>query len=127
MDEQLKLSRRERQIMDIIYASGEATATQVLEAMADAPSRVSVRTLLRILEKKGHVRHHKAGREFVYQPTRPVEKAAQSALQRLLSTFFGGSIEHALAAHLTEQGSRISDDELKRLASLIRQAREKGR
>ena len=127
MDEQLKLSRRERQIMDIVYARGEATATRVLEGMPDPPSRESVRTLLRILEGKGHLKHYKAGREFVYQPTRPVQKAAQSALDRVLCTFFGGSIEQAVAAHLLERGSRVSDGELKRLAGLIRQARERGR
>ena len=103
MDEQLQLSRRERQIMDIIYARGKATATGVLQDMADPPSRESVRTLLRILEGKGHLRHHKVGREFVYGTVRPVRKAAQSALDRVLSTFFGGSIEQAVASHLSER------------------------
>jgi predicted transcriptional regulator len=113
--------------MDIVYARGEATATHVLAGMDDPPSRESVRTLLRILEGKGHLRHGKVGREFLYRPVRPLQKAAQSALDRVLSTFFGGSIEQAVASHLSDRDQNVTDGELKRLASLIRQARERGR
>lgn len=127
MDAPPPLSRRERQIMDTIYAHGEASATQVLAGIADPPSRAAVRTLLRILERKGHIRHFKRGREFVYVPVRPRDEAARSALQRVLGTFFGGSIEQAVAAHLAQRGDELNDDELARLAALVRQARERGR
>ena len=126
MDEP-QLSRRERQIMDIIYAHGQASASQVLAAMGDPPSRASVRKLLAILEAKGHVRHVKQGREFCYSPIRPAHKAAQSALNRVLSTFFAGSVEKALALHLSSRRNEISAAELERLAELIHQARQKGR
>ncbi|MCY2931488.1 MAG: BlaI/MecI/CopY family transcriptional regulator [Planctomycetota bacterium] len=125
MDKQGRLSGRERQIMDIVYGLGEASATQVLQAMPDAPTRTSVRTFLRILEEKGHLKHRKEGREFIFAPTRPRERVGQSALQKVLSTFFAGSIEQAVAAHLADRGTKVSPDELKRLESLIRQARAK--
>src|SRR5688500_8842878 len=120
------LSRRERQIMDAVYARGEATAQQVLEAIPDPPTLTAVRTLVRILVAKGHLRHRKAGKAFVYAPTRPRAKVARSALRRVLETFFGGSIEKAVAAHLADPGSDVSADELERVARLIRQAKEKG-
>jgi predicted transcriptional regulator len=124
MDQQSNLSRRERQIMDIVYERGEATATDVLNAMPDAPSRAAVRTMLRILEDKGRLRHTKRGREFVYQPTAPRQQAGRSALRRLLSTFFDGSIEKAVASHLADPGARCSAAELNRLAEMIRKARK---
>jgi len=127
MDDHIRLSGREREIMDIVYARGQASASDVLADMADPPSRVSVRTFLRILEDKGHLRHHTRGREFVYLPTRPKEKAARFALDQVLNTFFDGSLEQAVAVHLAKPGANISDDELKRLAALIRQARGKGK
>ena len=127
MDEHAHLSRREREIMDIVYARNEASATDVLAAMAEPPSRVSVRTLLRILEEKGHLKHHKKGREFFYRPTRPRAKAGQSALDRVLNTFFDGSLEQAVAVHLANPKAKLSDEELKRLVAMIRQAREKGK
>ena len=127
MDSQTQLSRRQRQIMDIVYARGEASATHVLSDMADPPSRASVRTMLRILEGKGHLRHYKKGREFIYQPTRLRRRAGQSALRRVLGTFFDGSLGKAVAAHLTDPGARLSTEELKRLAELIRDAGKKGK
>ena len=120
------LSRRERQIMDIIYALGEASAWQVLEGMSDPPSRTAVRTFLRILEEKGHLVHTKKSREFIYQPIRPRVSAGQSALKRVLHTFFEGSLEKAVAIHLSDPKSSLPDDELKRLAALIRKTRKKG-
>jgi predicted transcriptional regulator len=120
------LSRRERQIMDIIYAQGEATAIQVLENLEDPPSKTAVRTLLRILEEKGHLKHIERGREYVYQPRQPRTRAGRSAFQRVLSTFFDGSLEKAVAAHLADSAADLSADELKRLANLIQQARKKG-
>ncbi len=127
MDAQERLSRRERQIMDIVYAMGSATATQVLDGMPDAPTRTAVRTMLRILEDKGHLRHVKKGREFVYQPVRPRKRAGQSALRRTLETFFDGSLEKAVAAHLADPGAEPSAEELRRLVKLIRRAGGKGR
>jgi len=112
--------------MDVIYSLGEATAHQVLSAMADAPSHTAVRTFLRILEDKGHLSHDKKGREFVYRPTRTADRAAKGALRRVLDVFYGGSLERAVAAHLSRPDAAISDEELRRLASLIRQARGKG-
>ena len=125
MSELSHFSRRERQIMEIIYAKGEATATDVLENLPEAPTRTSVRTLLRILEEKGHLKHKKRGREFVFYPTRQRERAGQSALQRLLQTFFDGSLEKAVAAHLSDPGAEISPEELRKLSALINQARRK--
>ena len=121
-----RLSGRERQIMEIVYARGRATATHVLDDLSDPPSRASVRTFLRILEDKGHLKHGKEGREFVYEPTRPRQRAGLSALRKLLATFYDGSLERAVAAHLADDGPDISEDELKRLAKLIRQVRQKG-
>lgn len=125
MRELSQLSRRERQIMEIIYSRGEATATVVLENLADAPTRVSVRTLLRILEEKGHLRHGKKGREFVYYPTQQREHAGKSAFQRVLATFFEGSLERAVASHLSDPEAEISSNELKRLSALIAEAKSK--
>jgi predicted transcriptional regulator len=121
------LSRRERQLMDIIFSQGGTTAVEVLRRLPDPPSKTAVRTLLRILEEKGHLKHVQRGREFVYQPTQPRLRAGRSALQRVLQTFFDGSLERAVAAHLADSSANLSAGELKRLASLIQQARNKGR
>jgi BlaI family transcriptional regulator, penicillinase repressor len=121
------LSRRERQILDIVYARGEATAVQVVADMADPPSRTAVRTLLRILEEKGHLKHRQDGKAYVYRPRRARTQAGQSALRRVLQTFFSGSLEQAVAAHLADEQSNLSADELQRMLSLIRQARKEGR
>jgi predicted transcriptional regulator len=121
------LSRRERQLMDIIFSQGGATAVDVLRCLPDPPSKTAVRTLLRILEEKGHLKHVQRGREFVYQPTQPRLRAGRSAFQRVLQTFFDGSLERAVAAHLADSSANLSAGELKRLAGLIQQARNKGR
>ena len=125
MSDPLNLSRRERQIMDIIYAQGEASATDVVDKIPDAPTRTSVRTLLRILEEKGHLIHARRGREFYYRPTRPRERAGQSAFQRVLQTFFDGSLERAVAAHLAGRKTDLSPEELQRLSDLIAKAKRK--
>ena len=125
MTEQLQLSRRERQILDVVYAGGEATATDVVAKLPDAPTRTAVRTFLRILEEKGHLRHIKRGREFVYLPVRPRKTAGRSAFQRVLHTFFEGSLEKAVAAHLADPGAEVSPDELKKLSAVITEARRK--
>jgi predicted transcriptional regulator len=125
MSELHHLSRRERQIIEVVYAKGEATATDVLVHMPEPPTRTAVRTFLRILEEKGHLKHTKRGREFVYQPTRRRERAGQSALLRVVQTFFEGSLEKAVAAHLADPGADVSPKELQRLSALIRQAKQK--
>ena len=122
----LYLSRRERQIMDAIYAGGEASAAQVVEHLPDPPTRTAIRTLLRILEEKGHVRHRKQGREFIYQPMRPRQRAGQSALRGVLATFFEGSLEKAVAAHLADPATEPTPEELTRLSRLIRDAKKRG-
>ena len=122
----LQLSRRERQIMDVVYSLGEATASDVVANMPDPPHRTTIRTMLRILEEKGHLTHKKKSREFVYQPTQARARAGRSALRRVVHTFFEGSLEKAVAVHLSDPKSELSEDELKRLADLIRQARKKG-
>lgn len=125
MSKQEGLSRRERQIMDVVYARGEVSATDVWQSLPDPPSRTAVRTLLRILEEKGHLRHEKRAREFIYRPTKPRGRAGRSALRRVLETFFDGSLEKAVASHLSDPSVKLSVDELERLASLIREAEEK--
>lgn len=119
------LSRRERQILDILYAKGAASAAEVQEALPDPPSYSAVRALLRILEDKGHARHEAQGTRYVYLPMVPREKARNSALSRIVKTFFDGSAAQAAAA-LVDSGS-LSDDELAKLSSLIEQARKEGR
>jgi predicted transcriptional regulator len=121
------LSRRERQIMEVIYRRGQATAAEVLADLPDPPSKTAVRTLLRILEDKGHLKHHQEGLTYVYLPSRPHAQAARSAFRRVLDTFFHGSLEKALAAHLGDDAQDLSPEELQRLAELIRQARKRGK
>ena len=126
LDADTKLSRRERQIMDIVYGQEEATVNQVLAEMPDAPTRTAVRTMLKILEEKGHLKHRKVGREFIYRPTRPRKRAGLSALNRVLETFYDGSLEDALAAHLFDGKSQLEADDLRRLSDLIEAAKQKG-
>jgi predicted transcriptional regulator len=118
------LSRRERQIMDILYERGAATAAEVMAALTDPPSNSAVRSLLRILEEKGHVRHVKKGMRYLYRPIQPRHSAAQSVLKQVLRTFFGGSVEKAVATLLSAPDSRLSEAELDRLAELIARTRE---
>jgi len=127
MDTQSQLSRRERQIMDIVYAHGEASISDVLAEIPDPPARGALGRLMTILENKGHLKHYAKGREYIYQPTVPVQKAGPSAMRRVVDTFYGGSLRQAVAAHLAQKDCDISDEELKRLAEIIRQARGEGR
>jgi predicted transcriptional regulator len=124
--EEAGMSRRERQIMDVIYARGEASALEVHAGMSSPPTTTAVRTLLRILEEKGHLTHRQEGMKYIYRPTRPRGRAGRSALRRVLQTFFDGSIEKAVAAHLADPAARLSTEDLERLAEMIREAR-KGR
>jgi predicted transcriptional regulator len=121
------LSRRERQIMDIIYRRGQAGATEVIENLPDPPSYSAVRALLRILEEKGHLKHALEGQRYVYMATVERERIKHSALRRVLQTFFDDSTEDAVAALLDISQERLSDDELKRMEKLIKQARKEGR
>ena len=122
-----QLSRRERQIMDVIYTRGRATVAEVREGLPDPPTYSAVRALLRILEEKGHLRHEQDGPRFVFLPTVPAEKARQSALRHLLRTFFDGSAEGAVAALLDLEASELSPEEFERLAERIERARQEGR
>ena len=120
------LSRRERQIMDILYQRGRATASEIQEAMPDAPSYSAVRTTLRILEDKGHARHREDGPRYVYTPKVPREKATLSALSHLVETFFDGSAEKAVVTLLDSSASTLSEDELNRIEQMIEKARKAG-
>jgi predicted transcriptional regulator len=122
----LDLSRRERQIVDILYSHGRATAAEVQAALPDPPSYSAVRAMLRILEEKGHIRHEQDGPRYVYVPTIARDNAKRSALRHMLQTFFDGSAEQAISALLDDSSTRLSDRELDRLARMIEQARKAG-
>jgi predicted transcriptional regulator len=117
------LSRRERQIMEVVYELGRATAADVRERMPDPPSYSAVRAMLRILEDKGHIVHEQDGPRYVFLPIVPREEASETALRRLVRTFFGGSPEGAMAALLDLEGDRLDEDALQRLAEMIEKAR----
>jgi predicted transcriptional regulator len=121
------LSRREREIMEVIYRRGQATAAEVLEDLPEPPSYSAVRAMLRILEEKGHLRHEQEGPRYVFLTTVPREQARRSALKQLVRTFFDGSTEQAVAALLDLSSRKLSDAELDRLARVIDRAREEGR
>ncbi|MBI4885919.1 MAG: BlaI/MecI/CopY family transcriptional regulator [Acidobacteria bacterium] len=120
------LSRRERQIMDILYRRGRATAGEVMEDLPGEPSSSTVRTQLRVLEAKGHVRHEEEGLRYVYIPAVPRHAARKSAVRHLVETFFDGSAEKAVAALLGGEAARLSDEELDRIAALLHRARKEG-
>ncbi len=120
------LTRRERQIMDVLYKLERATVGQVLAKLADKPSYSTVRAQLRVLEEKGHVRHEEQGLRYVYIPAVPRDVARRSALRHLVETFFEGSTEKTVAALLGGEISRISSEELDRLSRLIAKSRKEG-
>jgi len=117
------LTRRERQIMDILYRQGRATANEVMAALSGSPNYSTVRTQLRVLEEKGHVVHEEHGLRYVYSPAVPRHAARKSALRHLVETFFDGSAESAVAALLGGEGSKLSDEELQRIAELVDKSR----
>ena len=121
-----ELSRRERQILDVLYKTGRATAADVQQGLPNAPSYSAVRTLLRILEDKGHVRHEEDGARYVYLPTIERDRAKRSALRHMLNTFFEGSATQAIAALLDEDAKRLSREDWSRLEQLIERARKEG-
>ena len=121
------LSKRERQIMDILYRRGRATAGEVMDQLAGDPSYSTVRTQLRVLEDKGHVRHEEEGLRYVYMPAVPRHAARKSALRHLVDTFFDGSAEKVVAAVLGGESARLTDEELTRIAELVAKARKEGK
>ena len=121
------LTRRERQIMDVLYRRGQATASEVLDGIPDPPGYSAVRAMLRLLEEKGVVEHEEDGPRYVYRPVVGRDKALRSELKRVLRTFFDNSAEQAVAALLDLQGKDLSKAELDRLAQLIDDARQEGR
>lgn len=127
MTEELPLSRRERQIMDIVFRRREVAVSDVLEELPDPPSYSAVRALLRILEEKGHLEHRQDGPRYVYRATVPRTQARDQALTRVLETFFEGSTEKAVAALLDRSAGSLGEDELERLSTLIDRARREGR
>jgi BlaI family transcriptional regulator, penicillinase repressor len=122
-----QLSRRERQIMDILYRNGKASAAEVREAMEDAPSYSAVRAMLRVLEEKGHVRHQAEGLRYVYVPVVAREQAKRSAVKHLVNTFFNDAPDQIVAALLDVSSTRLTREELDRMAAMIEKARKEGR
>ncbi len=120
------LSRRERQIMDVLYRRGRATAAEVMAELPGEPNYSTVRTQLRVLEDKGHVLHAEEGPRYVYAPAVPRHAARKSALKHLVETFFDGSAEQVVAAVLGGEASRLSDEDLERISELIEKARKDG-
>jgi BlaI family transcriptional regulator, penicillinase repressor len=121
------LSRRERQIMDVLYQRGKASAAEVREGMEDAPSYSAVRAMLRVLEEKGHIAHSMEGAKYVYAPVVRREKAKRSALKHLLDTFFDRSPEQVVAALMDVSAAKMSREELERIAGIIEKARQEGK
>ncbi len=120
------LTRRERQIMDILYRLGRATAGEVMHELPGDPSYSTVRTQLRVLEEKGHVHHEEQGLRYIYAPALPRHAARKSALRHLVETFFDGSAEKTVAALLGGDASKLSEDELRRIAEIVTKARKEG-
>jgi predicted transcriptional regulator len=127
MKGQKNLSRRERQIMDVIYELQEATVNQVLERLPSPPSYSAVRALLRVLEHKGHLSHRQDGPRYVYAPTLPRDRARRSALSHLLKTFFDNSTEDVVAALLDISEENLSEEDYRRLMDLVQKAQKEGR
>lgn len=121
------LSRRERQIMDVLYQLGEATAAEVLDRLPEPPGYSAVRAMLRILEEKGHATHHEDGPRYVFTPTVAREAASRNAVSHLVKTFFDGSVEQAMAALLDGADRKLSRDEIDRLGRLIEQRKREDR
>jgi predicted transcriptional regulator len=121
------LSRRERQIMDLLYAAGRATAAEIVERLPDPPTYSTVRTLLTVLESKGHIRHEQDGARYVYLPVVPRDRAARRAMRNLVRTFFDGAPGEAVIALLDDAGGELRREELQRISALLAEARRKGR
>jgi predicted transcriptional regulator len=126
-DTRQELSRREREVMDVLYRRGEATVADVMDALADPPTYSAVRSILRVLTEKGHIVHRADGPRYVYAPAVARERARRAAMDHLVNTFFDGSAEDALAALLSRSDLDLSDTQVRRLAREIRRAGEEGR
>lgn len=124
---EVHLSRRERQVMEIVYRKDGVSVGDVLAALPDPPSYSAVRALLNVLEEKGHVRHHEDGNRYVYYPTQSREKACRTALEGVVSTFFDGSVEKAMVALLDLEGVKLGAADLERIERSIDRARKEGR
>ncbi|HET8773048.1 MAG TPA: BlaI/MecI/CopY family transcriptional regulator [Thermoanaerobaculia bacterium] len=122
-----KLSRRERQIMDVLFSRGRASAAEILEAIDDPPGNSAMRTLLRVLEEKGHVKHEEVGRVYYYIPTVPLEAARRSALSHLVDTFFEGSMENVVSTLVKLNRKKLDPDQAARIARMIEESAKKGR
>jgi predicted transcriptional regulator len=122
-----KLHRRERQILEAVYKRGSASVNDVLAELPDAPSYSAVRTFLRILEEKGHLTHTQDGAKYIYNPTKPRSPVAREALYKLMETFFGGRPEQVVSTLLTDEERKLSEEDLERLATLIANARQRGK
>ncbi len=119
------LSRREREVMDLVFAQSEATLSQIADGMESPPTRPALRSILTILESKGHLKHRQEGREFIYQPIHSREEVGQSTLSRVIGTFFGGSLTQAIAAYLSHPKTKLSADEVAELRRFLDQAKPK--
>ena len=124
MVDPINLSRRERQIMDILFARGEATVRQIQESLEDPPTVMAVRRMLHILEEKGHLKRHQEGREVVYGPRESRRSAGSKALKHVLDTFFSGAIDEAVAAHFARKED-VSPEQMARLQEMIAQAKQR--
>lgn len=127
MKEHIRLSRRERQIMDALYAREGATVLEVRKALPDPPTDMAVRRMLHILEEKGFVTRARTGREYTYRPKRPKKRAGAEMFQHVLDTFFEGAVDEALAAHLARNRARLTEEQLERMIEMIEEARKSGR
>ncbi len=127
MKEIIRLSSRERDIMDIVFERGEATLSQILDALVEPPTRPALRSLLTILEDKRHLAHHKDGREFVYRPVKSRQKVGRFNLSRVVRTFFDGSLSRAVASYLSDPRAKLTDAEIQELSEFIEEARAKTR
>ena len=123
MKDLTQLGRRSRQIVEVVYARGEATANDVVAAIPDPPSRTAVRTFLRILEERGYLTHRQEGKEYIYKPTQDRRHVGKSALRQVLAAFFGNSMEQAMAAHLSDPKVKLSAKDIERLQNLIEKAK----
>jgi BlaI family transcriptional regulator, penicillinase repressor len=121
------LSRRERQIMDVLFSRGRASASEILEAIDDPPGNSAMRTLLRVLEEKGHVRHEEVGRVYYYMPTIALETARRSALSHLVDTFFDGSVESVVSTLVKLNRKKLDPEQAARIARMIEESARKGR
>lgn len=120
-----QLSRREREIMEVIHALREASATEIREKLTEPPANAAVRNHLRILEEKGHLKRRKQGKKFIYRATASKLKTGRNAISRVISVYFGDSLQKAVAAHIADPAAAVSEDELDALESLIEQARNR--